>query len=130
MDEADYPERDARGKRKFGRGGKRARRHGDQKDPIPLTLSSIITPISFIAANAAPPLDFPGDAWIMNDVPSQSDPANDRRLISGVFRIRFPPRYRDGMQRVVRNLLNPTGSTITAKNTITFENDNVLALAA
>ena len=63
-------------------------------------------------------------------VPSQSDPANDRRLISGVFRIRFPPRYRDGMQRVVRNLLNPTDSTITAKNTITFENDNVLALAA
>jgi hypothetical protein len=76
------------------------------------------------------PLDFPRDAWIMKAVPSQSDPANDRRLISGVFRIRFPPRYRDGMQRVVRNLLNPTGSTITAKNTITFENDNVLALAA
>jgi len=48
----------------------------------------------------------------------------------GVFRIRFPPRYRDGMQRVVGDLLNPTGSTITAKNTITFENDNVLALAA
>ena len=57
-------------------------------------------------------------------------PANDRRLISGVVRIRFPPRYRDGMQRVVRDLLNPTDSTITAKNTITFENDNVLALAA
>ena len=75
-------------------------------------------------------LDIPGRMRIMNDVPSQSDPANDRRLISGVFRIRFPPRYRDGMQRVVRNLLNPTGSTITAKNTITFENDNVLALAA
>gem|GEM_PF-1384406 len=34
------------------------------------------------------------------------------------------------MQRVVGNLLNPIGSTITAKNTITFENDNVLALAA
>ena len=45
------------------------------------------------------PLDFPGDAWIMDDVPSQSDPANDRRLISGVFRIRFPSRYHDGMQR-------------------------------
>ena len=82
------------------------------------------------STDASRPLDFPGDAWIMNDVPSQSDPANDRRLISGVFWIRFPPRYRDGMQRVVRNLLNPTGSTITAKNTITFENDNVLALAA
>ncbi len=67
---------------------------------------------------------------IIDSVPSQSDPANDRRLISGVFRIRFPPRYRDGMQRVVGNLLNPIGSTITAKNTITFENDNVLALAA
>jgi hypothetical protein len=75
-------------------------------------------------------LDNPGRMRIVNPVPSQSDPANDRRLISGVFRIRFPPRYRDGMQRVVRNLLNPTDSTITAKNTITFENDNVLALAA
>jgi hypothetical protein len=100
-----------------------------QETSLPLYLSSIFHRSSSIAAAAAP-LDFPGDAWIMNDVPSQSDPANDRRLISGVFRIRFPPRYRDGMQRVVRNLLNPTGSTITAKNTITFENDNVLALAA
>jgi len=75
-------------------------------------------------------LDNPGRVRIIDAVPSQSDPANDRRLISGVFRIRFPPRYRDGMQRVVGDLLNPTGSTITAKNTITFENDNVLALAA
>jgi hypothetical protein len=107
--------------------------HGDKgRRSIPLPLLYHLSFIPHPPSRLTPPhpLDFPADAWIMKDVPSQSDPANDRRLISGVFRIRFPPRYRDGMQRVVRNLLNPTGSTITAKNTITFENDNVLALAA